>query len=241
MKEDKMRIRCVLPIASLLAGTAGAAAIAQTPPIPTATYDPQQLPAIQGKVAQFSLTPRGDVDGLILEDGTQVHLPPHLGTQLVYAVKPGDAITVRGLKARAIPMIEAMSVTNDATKSVVTDTGPGGPKGPRALEQPLSAEGRIKVQLHGPQGELNGVMLENGTIVRLPPPEAERLAAQLSPGQPLYVQGNGVTGPLGTVIAAQAAGPSQAQLVQLQAPRPDGPRRGKRKPPPPAGPDTAPL
>jgi hypothetical protein len=210
-------------MAGLLAGTAGAAAIAQTPPIPTATYDPQQLPAIQGKVAQYSLTPRGGVDGLILEDGTQVHLPPPLGTKLVFAVKPGDAVTVRGLKARAIPMVEAMSITNDATKSVVADTGPAGPKGPRAMVQPLSAEGRIKAQLYGPQGEVNGVVLENGTIIRLPPPEAERLAAQLVPGQPLYVQGNGVAGPLGTVIAAQAAGPSQAQLVQLQTPRPDGP------------------
>ena len=48
-----------------------------------ASYDPGQLPPIEGKVAEYSLTPRGDVDGLILADGTEVHLPPHLGTQLV--------------------------------------------------------------------------------------------------------------------------------------------------------------
>src|SRR5579871_3935968 len=115
--------------ATLLAGGLGAAA-AQDTGTNVATYDPNQLPAIQGKVAQYSLTPRGDVDGLILADGTEVHMPPHLGTQLVYSVKPGDAVTIHGLKARAIPMVQAMSVKNDATGATVTDNGAGGPPGP---------------------------------------------------------------------------------------------------------------
>ena len=68
-------------------------------------YDPQQLPAIKGTVSRYTLTPRGDVDGLILSDGTEVHFPPHLSTQLVYAVKPGDAATVRGLKALSLPKL----------------------------------------------------------------------------------------------------------------------------------------
>ena len=174
-----------------------------------ATYDPNQLPAIQGKVAEYSLTPRGDVDGLILADGTEIHLPPHLGTQLVYAVKPGDAVTIRGLKARAIPMVQAMSVKNDATGSTVTDNGAGGPPGPRDAQQTLSATGRIKAQLHGPRGDLNGALLEDGTIVRLPPPEAQRLASTLAVGASLTVQGNGFEGPLGRVIEAQSSVPTR--------------------------------
>lgn len=228
-----MRTRYILLAATLVAGGAGAA-IAQN----AATYDPNQLPAIQGKVAEYSLTPRGDVDGLILTDGTEVHLPPHLGTQLVYAVRPGDAVTIRGLKARAIPMVQAMSVSNDATGSTVTDNGPGGPRGPRGAEQSLTAQGRIKAQLHGPQGEMNGVLLEDGTIVRLPPPEAERLAGALTPGAPLYVQGDGYSGTLGRVIAASSIGPSATQLAQIAAPPRHGP--GRRPPPPPGGPDMAP-
>jgi hypothetical protein len=123
-------------------------------------YDPQQLPMLQGKVGQYSLTPRGDVDGLILEDGTEIHLPPHLGAQLVFAIKPGDRVTVHGLKARAIAMVQAMSVTNDATGATVVDNGPAGPAGPREPGQFLSAQGHIKTQLHGPRGDLNGVLLE---------------------------------------------------------------------------------
>ena len=198
-----------------------------------ATYDNNELPATQGKVAEYSLTPRGDVDGLILTDGTEVHLPPHLGTQLVYAVKPGDAVTIHGLRARAVAMVQAMSVTNDATGKSVTNDGLGGPPGPRGAEQPLTAQGQIKAQLHGPQGELNGALLVDGTIVRLPPPEAQRLAANLAPGAPLYVQGNGIAGPLGRVIEAREIGPNPTQLVQIAAPPPPGP--GRRPPPPPPG------
>jgi len=223
----------------LLAGTAGAAVLAQD----IATYDPRQLPAIPGKVAEYSLTPRGDVDGLILEDGTEVHVPPHLGVQLVFAVKPGDAVTVPGLKARSIAMVQAMSVTNDATGSTVTDNGPNGARRPGEPGQQLSAQGRIKAQLHGPQGDLNGVLLEDGTIVRLPPPEALRFAAELAPGQMLYVDGEGVAGPLGKVIAARLLGPSQAQLAQIQAPPPRGPGHGRREPsaPPPSAAPLAPI
>ena len=227
-----MRTRHWLLAATLLAGGVGAA-VAQN----AATYDPAQLPAIEGKVAEYSLTPRGDVDGLILADGTEVHLPPHLGTQLVYAVKPGDAVTIRGLKARAIPMIQAMSVKNDATGTTVTDTGAGGPPGPRGAQQALTDTGRIKAQLHGPRGDLNGALLEDGTIVRLPPPEATRLAAVLTTGANLTVQGQGIEGPLGRVIEVQSIGPDAGHLSQVATPPP---LPGHRPPPPPGGPDAPP-
>ena len=242
-----MRTPHILLAASLLAGVSGIA-LAQN----AATYDPDQLPTTRGKVAEYSLTPRGDVDGLILADGTEVHLPPHLGTQLVYAVRPGDAVTIHGLRARTIPMVQAMSVSNDATGRSVTDTGsagPGNPPGPRGMQPSLTAQGRVKAQLHGPQGELNGAMLEDGTIVRLPPPEARRLVAELAPGATLYVEGNGFTGALGHVIEARSIGPSADRLAQVAAP----PHRGlgwlsggadmgppPPPPPPPGGPDAPP-
>ena len=37
-------------------------------------------------------------------------------TELVPAVKPGDAVTIRGLKAHAIPMIQAISITSDEVR-----------------------------------------------------------------------------------------------------------------------------
>jgi hypothetical protein len=225
-----MRTRQVLLAATLLVGAGGVAAAQNA-----ATFDPGQLPAIKGTVAEYSLTPHGDVDGLILADGTEVHLPPHLGTELVYAVKPGDSVTIHGLRARALPMVQAMSVSNDRNGSTVTDNGPGGPRGPHGSEQRLTAQGRIKSQLHGPGGELNGVLLEDGTIVRMPPPQAQALASRLTPGAPLYVQGDGFAGPLGRVIAARLIGPDATQVAQIVAPPPPGPP-DRPPPPPPDGP-----
>ena len=239
------RLRTMLLAATLIAG-AGGAAVAQ---MNATTYDPQQLPAIKGQVAEYSLTPRGDVDGLILTDGTEVHLPPHLGAELVFAVKPGDSVTVRGLKAQAIPVVQALQVTNDATNQGVTDTGPGaGPGGPRGgAGQLMTAQGKVKQDLYGPRGEMNGVLLDNGTQVHLPPPEAQRLAAQLAPGQTVYVSGYGMVSPLGRVIGAQALGPSSTQMAQIAAPPPPPPggpgrdRRGPPPPPPPGGPGSGPA
>src|SRR5712672_2979086 len=90
-------------------------ALAQNLPLPPANqpapaagqtplYDPQQLPAQRGRVQQFTLTPRGDIDGLILTDGTEVKTPPHLSTQIAYAIKPGDTVTIHGLHAAALPL-----------------------------------------------------------------------------------------------------------------------------------------
>lgn len=250
-------LRTFLLAATLLAGVGGVAVAqmetapaAPAAPSGTTTYDPAQLPVTKGRVAQYSLTPRGDVDGLILDDGTEIHTPPRLGAQLAAAVKPGDTVTVHGLKARALPLVQAMQVTNDASGQSVTDAGPPGGKprgmqgGPRAPEagagQSLNAQGRIKQALYGPRGEMNGVLLDDGTQIHLPPPEAQRLAAQLAPGQTVYASGNGMAGPLGKVIGARAIGPSSAQVTQIAAPPPHGGPGRDRRGPPPGGPDAPP-
>ena len=150
-----------------------------------ASHDP-------GKVAQYTLTPRGDMDGLILDDGTEVHLPPHLSTQLVYAVKPGDTVTIHGLKARAVPLVAASSIANDATGQTVVDNGPPvRPRGPAGGGQSIEAQGRVKQQLHGPRGDLNGVVLEDGTIIRLPPPEANGSRPNSRRARPCIREGMG--------------------------------------------------
>ncbi len=235
----------VVAAAALAGGQAPAQTAAPPPPaatVPGPVYDPAGLPATKGTVARYSLTPRGDVDGLILGDGTEVHLPPHLGTQLVYAVRPGDAVTVRGLRALRLPLVSALSVTNDATGATVVDNGPPSPspgrRGPHeaAGGPELSAQGRVQAVLHGPRGEANGALLDDGTELRLPPPEAERLADLLAPGKTLAARGPGLSSPLGTVIEVRRIGPSADQLADVAPPPPPpGGPKGHHPPPPPAG------
>jgi hypothetical protein len=202
-----------------IALASGAAVYAQAPgPL----WDPAQLPATKGTVKQYTLTPRGDVDGLILNDGTEVKLPPHLTGQIVFAIRPGDAVTVRGLKAFALPLVDATSVINDATGATVTDNGPPGGPGRWANQQTIS--GRIAAALHGKRGEVNGALFDNGITLRLPPFEAERLQAWLQPGQTVTVRGASLVTPLGTVIDVNAIGASPDQLTELAVGFPVGPK-----------------
>ena len=213
-----MKFRYALLAATWIAAGASGAAFAQRGPV----YDPAQLPEVKGKVAQYLLTPRGDVDGLLLADGTEVHLPPHLSTQLVFAVKPGDAVTIHGLKAKATAMVLAASVTNDASGATVQ----GGPHGPPASFAQIEASGKVKAQLHTPRGDVDGVLLEGGTIVHLPPPEAQKLAALLADGQSLFVRGFGYEGPLGKVVAAKELGADKDHLQPVAGPHGFGPGGG---------------
>jgi hypothetical protein len=220
--------------------TISAAALAQNAPPPpwrpAPFYDPQQFPAQRGKVQQFTLTPRGDIDGLILSDGNEVKTPPHLSTQLAYSVKPGDTVTIYGLHAAALPLVQAVSITDEVTGHTVVDDGPPGPgrafgAAPGAsIPGQNEVQGRVRMTLHGPRGEVSGALLEDGTVLRLPPPEADRFADLLQPGQALVAEGDGFANALGKVIEVRQLGPSRDQLSLVA--EPPGPGRDRRPPPP---------
>jgi hypothetical protein len=231
------------------AGTAPPPAMGQAP-----LYDPQQLPTYRGQVQQFTLTPRGDIDGLILADGTEVKTPPHLSTQLAYSVKASDTVTVHGLRAAALPLVQAMSITDEANGQTVVDNGPPGPgRGPGAPPPPpalgpgavpsspaapisglTEAQGRVRMTLHGRQGEVNGALLDDGTILRLPPPEAYHFATLLQAGQTVVAEGVGFASAIGKVLEVWQLGASRDQLSQVQVPPRPGPggKKARRSPPP---------
>jgi hypothetical protein len=207
----RVNLKTVLLASALMALGAGDIALAQLGP----TYDPAQLPEVKGKVVQYLPTPRGDVDGLLLDDGTEVQVGPFASTQLVFAIKPGDSVTVHGLKARALPMVAAGSITNDATGVTVLSAGP-------RLQPPpeVDIQGKIRAALHDLRGETNGVLLDDGTVVRLPPHEAQKLGDALAAGKEIVVHGLGYAGPLGKAVAAREIGPDAAHLTKISGPRP---------------------
>jgi hypothetical protein len=236
-----MRSRCrPALIFGCAAFLAAAGALAQSPPAPAAgqppLYDPQQLPAQQGQVRQFTLTPRGDIDGLILTDGTEVKTPPHLSTEMAYSIRPGDVVIIHGLHAAALPLVQAASITDEGTGRSVFDNGPlngGRGPGPAAPNSPVTeVQGQVRMALHGPRGDVNGVLLEDGTVLRLPPPEADRFADLLKPGQTLIAEGAEFANPIGKVLEVRQIGASRDQLNQVQAPPGPGGKKGRRGPPP---------
>lgn len=199
-----------------------------------------------GVVKQFILSPRGEVSGLILTDGTEVHVPPHLGADLVAVVKLGESVRVRGREAGIPKFIDATALTAQSGQSVV-DRGPppGGPQRPRGPREPALAgrrtaiEGRIQQVLHGPRGEVNGALLDNGTIIRIGPREAELVDSLLRPGQAVAVSGIGLTSLYGSVIDVGSIGATRNEMTSVKddaAPPPPPPAPGEA-----SGPAAAPA
>lgn len=209
-------------------------------------YDSSQLPQITGKVLQYDLTPRGDVDGLILTDGTEIHMPPHLSAEIAAAARPGDTVVAHGLKARTLPLFQAMSLSGRESGRTVTDDGPGPlagpPPHPRHRSAPPRTEagpeatrsGTIRFVLHGPRGEANGLLLADGTIVRLPPPVFLSLADRLRAGATVAAAGPVRSSGLGTVLDARRIGASAGDMKAIVPPPPPG--GPDKAPPPPDGP-----
>jgi hypothetical protein len=224
-----------------------------TPPVTApVAYDPQQFPAIRGELERLTLTGRGDVDGLILKDGTEVKTTPSLSTQIASLIKPGDHLTIHGLKAAALPLVRAVSVTEEGTKRTVTDAGmlaapPPHPVPPKdqAPQARSEVSGKVRMALHGPQGEVDGVLLDSGTFVRFAPDQAMHLTALVQPGQSLVAQGDTVTNSFGTSMTAQLLGPSRDRLAAVAPmPRPmddRGPASRGPRPRPEAGPPAPPA
>ena len=223
---------------ALLIGCAAIALSARAPAqnalAPAPLYDPQQLSAEHGQVQQFTLTPRGDIDGLILADGTEVKTPPHLSTEIAYSIKPGDTVIIHGLHAAALPSVQAVSISDEASGRTVFDDGPPPPRGRSAAPSlaPAEVQGRVRMALHGARGEVNGALLEDGTVLRLPPAEAERFATLLQPGRTVVAEGSEFANALGKVFEASQLGPSRDQLSVVEPP----PGPGRDRPPPPPRP-----
>ena len=81
-------------------------------------------PSITGAVKQYLLTPVGDVEGVELQDGTDVRFPPHMGAALAAIVRPGDRVSVMGFVAPQTPYgraVKALTITNLATNQSVVD------------------------------------------------------------------------------------------------------------------------
>ena len=217
--------RCLLG-AIVLAGGHSCSALAQN----ASTYDPAQLPAFHGTVLQYDLSSHGDVDGVILENGMEVHTSPRQSSQIIAAVRAGDRVTIHGLKARELNLVRARSISNDASSITVVDDGEeshedgrgrsgrgrnsGHRRGSRT-ETLSDVQGSVKMQLHDGDGDLDGVLLTDGTIIHLSPRAAAATVARLAPGLTLFVRGEVNASDLGKVVNARAIGSSATDLTQL--------------------------
>lgn len=220
MKRIALLLGVVMPIALLSAN----AEAKKDKKVQFAQYTMESLvtapPIATGIVKRFTVNPHGEVDGLILEDGTFAKFPPHMGAELTAAVKAGDTVSLRGFREYG-GTVKALAVTNEGSKRAVVEHPPlpGIAKMPKHLRfatlSRLQASGKVERPLYGKKGEINGVVLDEGTAVRFPPHAAFQFATQLQPGQTLAVEGLGTQNEYGRGIEAIALGASPQALQPI--------------------------
>jgi len=181
--------------------------------------DPDFLPEVRGTLARFLLNPKADIDGLLLEDGTEVHTPPHLSAQLSQALQPGSTLSVRGIKPRQADVIVAVAIDPNQGPRIL-DQGPSDHAGKSVCRSDadvhaIECTGTIGALLHGPKGNLHGVLLMDGIIVRFPPHCAAHFAELLKTGSAISARGNAIITAHGTVIDATALGKQPDMCVDI--------------------------
>jgi hypothetical protein len=138
--------------------------------------------------------------------------------------------------------IHATTITNPASQQSVVDTPPSPqnpPPGPgQEVRQPIRATGTVKALTHAAMGEIDGAVLDNGTIVHFPPAVGTQYANLFQVGAPLAAVGNGTINTYGRSLEATSIGPSadhmQAVTAIYDRPR-GGPGERPRPIPVPAG------
>jgi hypothetical protein len=135
-------------------------------------------------------------------------------------VKPQDSVSVDGF-IEYQGTIHATTITNPASQQSVVDTPPSAQTPPPApsqeVRQSMSATGTIKVLTHAARGEIDGAVLDNGTIVHFPPPVGTRYANLFQVGAPLAAVGNGTISTSGRSLEATSIGPSADHLQTVTA------------------------
>jgi hypothetical protein len=192
------------------------------PPPPPLVANPNSIQGnIAGVVKRYLINPEGDVDGMMLTDNTLVMFPPHLGTQVTASVATGARVRIVGDTTPA-GTVRAQQIINDQTGQVIADQ----PQ-PLRLPRELRGAGLVKLEASGsilrvmtaPRGEPDGVLLADGTVVKLTPPVASQFASLLQPGTVVAAQGYGTRNRYGESLQATAFG-TPGNLTSLYNPQP---------------------
>jgi hypothetical protein len=110
------------------AGPAGAYSL-----VPGSSAAPAAAASLSGTIRSFNYGLDGQINGLILSDGTAVYFPPELSGQIATAVQIGGRVAVTGW-LRTGPsgnrLIDAQTITSRRTGTTVSTNGLAPPPGP---------------------------------------------------------------------------------------------------------------
>jgi hypothetical protein len=231
------------------------------PPGPPPSQTSAVTTTIQGTVRSSSYGPAGDVNGVILDQGTEVHVPPDQANQLNSLAPIGTRIQVSGW-IHTGPLgdthVDATTITNLNTRGMVSFATPPPPPAPGAppplgppdpnaaaappppppsVPPPVVAQagpasltsatdrtitGVVRSFNYGPAGDVNGLILDQKTVVYFPPEQSGQVTQLVQVGSRIRVRGWVRQGPTGNAllgaetITNRATGNSISVADQLQ-------------------------
>ena len=158
---------------------------------------------VRGTVRDFTTAPKGEKDGVTLNDGTWVHWPPHLEDRFSNIVARGDKIKVVGFMEtgpKGDTKLEVSTLTNlDTNKSAENPDrpAPGSAKPESTASGVSTVNGSVKEFTSAPKGEVDGFILSDGTWVHWPPHLENRFTNIVAKGDKIRATGFMETGPKG--------------------------------------------
>jgi hypothetical protein len=187
--------------------------------------DAAQATEARGNVQRMTTTPRGEIDGAVLDNGTALHWPPHMQDRFANLIKQGDQVRATG-RSETGPAgdthFEIQNVTNLRTNVTAENPDfangpplPGrGPRGRRLPPPPLGSNaglaldarnqssaikvrGGVQRMTTAPRGEIDGAVLDNGTWLHWPPHMQAQFSNAIKAGDQVRANRRTETGPAG--------------------------------------------
>jgi hypothetical protein len=162
-----------------------------------------------GTVHAMLFNREGLEDGVALDDGTTARVPPRAGLERLN-LKVGDRVTVTGLGSASRTgrglRAETIAVANGT--AIVVDTPPPVPT-------PMSRDGAVQRLFVNPHGDVDLILLSDGSAIRIPPTPSG-VAAKLPAGQNVHLEGEAVGAAMhatqvrlrsGEIVATEASAP----------------------------------
>ena len=169
----------------------------QRPPLAgqTAPGEPglQAVSTVTGKVVKLSANDDFTFDGFYMISGSDsvlVRFPAHMGSQISPFAKTGSHITVSGVSENSgLGTKEMKMVSITAGNKTLTDNPPATPLTP-AQETIVNGNGKVTSLQTDPEGRVNGVFIDNKTVLRFPPHVSGQLGDTIAKGTAISYSGS---------------------------------------------------
>ena len=149
--------------------------------------------AVTGKVVKLQASDDFVFDGFYMISGGDsllVRFPAHMGSQISPLAKPGSQITVSGVsEPLGFGTSEMRMVSITSAGKTLTANQPAIPLA-SAQETLVTANGKVTSLQTDREGNVNGVFIDNKTVLRFPPHVSAQLGNTLAKGSAISYSGS---------------------------------------------------